>query len=426
MSAEVTTVLAEDANRQMLSSSPQQKTKTLQGNALKIFEPSRKKKLSSEAQRISGVLENLIRQVEIVTMLPVVLAHLDSLSSDMDKELSRTLREHRLLEERLESLDGLKQGSDGRQEGETGEARERERAQLERDIQSSMRNVLRLFRAYPDAALRAGVDMEVGVSENMQCLVGGLKRFHGLVLERLLTSQDEEQQRSLYIQEVSSRHGNNMDLIASLETEVAAAIKHRDTEISKKNDVIKKLNSSLHQMEKMSENFILRTQQDADKQSQSAVKTSEAKQTRMQHKIDQLNIQLSNLILENQKEEKVLRENNFKRETEIENWIQKYDTDMEEKQVELEEMEKAYEEEKEELRKLEEAYAVLEPEYSQVQEERQLAEEEMKEERRELKLKTSAAILIQAWWRGYCVRKAMKGMKGKSKKGKKGKGKKGK
>lgn len=92
--------------------------------------------------------------------------------------------------------------------------------------------------------------------------------------------------------------------------------------------------------------------------------------------------------------------------------------------MELEEIEKAYEEEKEELRRLEKAYAVLEVEYNQIQEERRLAEERRKEEQRNLELKTRAAILAQAWWRGYCVRKAMKG-KGKSKKGKKGKGKKG-
>uniref|UniRef100_UPI003AAC2B92 dynein regulatory complex protein 10 n=1 Tax=Centroberyx gerrardi TaxID=166262 RepID=UPI003AAC2B92 len=412
MSADVTAVL--------------QKAKTRE-DALKMLEPSRKKLPSLEAQRISGVLENCISQVEIVAMLPAVLTHLDSLSNGLDKELSGALREHRLLEERLESLDGLKQGSDGGQEGEPGEARERARAQLERDIKSSFRNVLRLFRAHPDTilALRAEVDMEAGVNESMQSLVGGLKKFHGFMLERLLTSSEEEQQQSVYMEEVSSRHAHNMELMASLEAEVAAAIKHRDAEISKKDDVIKKLKTSLHHMEKMSKDFILRTQQDTDKQSQSHVKTSEMKQTRMQQEIDQLNVQLSNLILENREAETVIREKNYKVETEIENLIQKYDADMEEKQVELEEMQKTYEEEEEELRKLEEAYAVLEVEYSQIQEERRLAEERREEEKRELELKTRAAILAQAWWRGYCTRKAMKG-KGKSKKGKKGKGKKGK
>lgn len=87
-----------------------------------------------------------------------------------------------------------------------------------------------------------------------------------------------------------------------------------------------------------------------------------------------------------------------------------------------------YEEEKEELRQLQEAYAVLEVEYSQIQEEHLLAEERMQEEERDLEFNTRAAVIIQAWWRGFRVRKSMKGKskKTKGKKGKKGKAKKGK
>ncbi|KAM3867772.1 dynein regulatory complex protein 10-like [Diretmus argenteus] len=404
-----------------MPSSPQQKAETWQEKALKILEHSRKT-LSVEEESILGVLQDFTRQVEIVAMLPVMLAQLDILSSRMDKNLYRTLREHQLLEERLESA--LKQGSDGIQ-GETGQAREREIAQLVMDIQSSIENVLRLFRAYPLVALRAG---EVGMSENMQCLVGGLKIFNGLVLERMLTSQAEEKQWSLYIQEESSCRANDKEQIASLEKKLAAATKHRDTTISICNDVIEKLKSAIHQTEKKSENVILRMQQDADEKWQSAVKTSEAGQTRMQHGIDQLNIQLSKRSVKDREERAVLRQPNDKLEKEMGIWMEEYDTEMEAMQVELEETEKAYEEVNEELRELKEAYAILEPEYRQGQEECQLAEEA----RKRLELETRATIVIQSWCRGYCVRKAMKAkamkakaMKAKAMKGKKRKGKKG-
>uniref|UniRef100_A0A667YUQ7 Dynein regulatory complex protein 10 n=1 Tax=Myripristis murdjan TaxID=586833 RepID=A0A667YUQ7_9TELE len=341
--------------------------------ALKILETSRKKLPSLEAQRFSGVLEDSISQVEIVAMLPAVLARLDTLSGSLDSDLSGALREHRLLEERLMSLDGP--GSDGGQEGESREARERVRAQLEKDIQSSVMDVLRLFRAHPDAVLvlRAEVDMEAGASKNVQPLIDGLKKFHDLMLEKLLTSPEEEQQLSAYMKEMSLRRDHNMKLMASLEAEVAAAKKKRDLEVSHHITFgIKTLKRSLYQMNKKAEDFISQMEQDADRQSQSISKTSEQKQIRMRQEIDQLNVQLNNLILENREAERVLRE----------------------------------------------------VEYNQIQEERWLAEERRKEEQRNLELKTRAAILAQAWWRGYCVRKAMKS-KGKSKKGKKGKGKKG-
>lgn len=91
-------------------------------------------------------------------------------------------------------------------------------------------------------------------------------------------------------------------------------------------------------------------------------------------------------------------------------------------QAKLEVNENAYEMEDNERKKFEKPFATLEMEYNQIQERRRLAEEKRQEEIRELELKTKAAILIQAWWRGYSVRKALKN-KAKSKKAKSDKGK---
>lgn len=92
-------------------------------------------------------------------------------------------------------------------------------------------------------------------------------------------------------------------------------------------------------------------------------------------------------------------------------------------QANLEQNEYKYELELEELHKVESRIAALEPEYDGVMKKRQLAEERRKELARLLKLKTRAALIAQAWWRGYCVRKALAG-KSKGKKDKKQKGKK--
>ncbi|XP_029618970.1 dynein regulatory complex protein 10 [Salmo trutta] len=424
MSAEVAIQPLEDVCTQMMCSSPQPspqpRAKVLREDLLKILDPSRKKLSSLETQRIAGVLEDCIARVETVAVLPAVLARLGGLSVGLGLELEGALQEHQHLGERLEGLG---------QKLVEGEAGERARAELERTIPSSLRNVLRLLRAHPAATRALRSEAEVGgqgVSEGVRGLVGGLQELQGVLLEKLLTSPAEERQRTRYMQEVSLRHGNNMELVATLEAEVAAAIKDRDAETSKKNEVIRKLKSSLHQMEKISEDFVLRTQQDADKQNQSDAKTSEGRRARMQQEANQLRVQLNNLISENREVETSLRKKKYKVETEIENWILKYDADMGEKQFELEDMTRLYDEEKEELRELEEAYAVLEQEFSQIQEERRLAEERREEEQKELEKKSRAATIIQAYWRGHRVRKAMRGKGKKGSKGKKGKGKKGK
>ncbi|KAJ0016055.1 hypothetical protein NQD34_014345 [Periophthalmus magnuspinnatus] len=109
-------------------------------------------------------------------------------------------------------------------------------------------------------------------------------------------------------------------------------------------------------------------------------------------------------------------------EGEIEYIIEEFDEKMEEMQADLEAKEAELHKIEEEQRSLEKLLTALEGEYNEIVAKRLLAEENMIEERRILQLKTKAAIMIQAWWRGYCIRKAMKNKA--KKKGKKGKGKK--
>ncbi|XP_045891517.1 dynein regulatory complex protein 10 [Micropterus dolomieu] len=387
--------------------------KTQSDDPLKDRGLSQKKQLSLEVQRISSILENCISQVEIAATLPAVLQS-NSASGVADQDLSRALQEHQMLEERLETLEHLKQESDGEQEGE---ARERAKVQLEKDIKNSVRNLLRTVRARPDAmGLRAELVMEVGESEYI--LIRELQKFHCHMVEKLPTIVDEELQLVLYKQ-VPSPPAFNLEHMVSVEEGLATAMKEVDAKISQKKDEIENLRGSLQTKNTPEAGMSLL----ADKQCQSLMKTSKLKQTSIKREIDQLNIQLNNMILENRQAEKVIQEKNEKVETEIEYLLQHFDTEIEETQATLELNEMDYEREEEELRKLEKPLSVLEVEYNQVMEKRRLAEKKRKEEMRELLLKTKAAIFAQAWWRGYSTRKALKN-KGKSKKAKKGKGKK--
>ncbi|KAL7834240.1 hypothetical protein SRHO_G00284870 [Serrasalmus rhombeus] len=380
--------------------------------SLKIIDPSRKKLVSPEPQRIVGVLDECIRKMELVALLPSELTHPESLSVSLGGKAVGSLTEHLRVVKERRAL--------------TVDTEEEERDAATKAVRNSLLNLLRLLMGCPTAG--AGLKGAGPITEDrrgVQELVAGLQELRAVVLERLLTTASEERERSRHIQEVSMRHRSNLEVVATLEKEVAAAIKDKDEEISKQNEAIRRLKGSLHQKEKTSEDFVARTQKEAQRQNESDQKTSEGKQTRLQQEANQLRVQLNNLITEHKEAELALRKKKYKLETEIENWIQKYDTDMGEKQTELEEMTVIYEEEKAELRELQEHYAVLELEYSQVMEERRIAQEKKEEEEREREVKSHAVVIIQAFWRGHCVRKVMKA-KVKSKKAKKGKGKKGK
>lgn len=186
-------------------------------------ELTQKKLLSPEAQRIAGILRNCISNAEIAAILPAVL-RLNSVSSVVDKELSRTLQEHQMLEERLETLEDLKQESDGEQEG-----RKSTTAQLEKDIKNSFRNLLRLLRARLDtiSAWKAELGMEVGTSE--KALIRELHKFHSHILEKLLTSQDKESQLAPSKQ-VSSSSDRDVEHIVSLQ-DFPADMKEVDSKV---------------------------------------------------------------------------------------------------------------------------------------------------------------------------------------------------
>lgn len=74
-----------------------------------------------------------------------------------------------------------------------------------------------------------------------------------------------------------------------------------------------------------------------------------------------------------------------------------------------------YEQEVEEVKKLEMLYSELDVDYRYILEKHRQVEEKKVKEEKELVLKTEAALLIQAWWRSFYVRKAIKGREKKAK-----------
>lgn len=54
--------------------------------------------------------------------------------------------------------------------------------------------------------------------------------------------------------------------------------------------------------------------------------------------IDYLKAQLEEDTVKHREEEAILRKKKFKVESEVENWIHKYDQDMEEKQIEIDDI----------------------------------------------------------------------------------------
>ncbi|KAI1900498.1 hypothetical protein AGOR_G00050550 [Albula goreensis] len=389
---------------------------TIGADSLKVMDLSEEKPTIQEIEATIKILEDCVWKIETVLFLPAILANSYNMSPGLEDGLVVMLQEHQQLKDQLATqyLRWLEvKGMEGN----------KLLSRLEQAFCGSLRNVLRRLRAHP--VLLKGLSIEEIVEESKK-LAESLKELQCLLMESSLTdpsAEKEERDKSRYMHELSLRHHNNMELVSTLKKEVAAATKDKDVEISKKNEIIRMLKSSLFHMEKTSKEFATRMLLDAENQNLSDRKTSEGRRTNMQQEISQLYSELNSLIIKNRELEMTLRRRKNKVDSETENWIQKYDADMSDKQVELEEVSGCCAQETAELRELEKHYAVLELEYSQIMEERKLAQEQKEKEEREKVIKDQNAVIIQAYWRGFKVRKAMKG-KNKGKKGKKGKGRK--
>lgn len=86
--------------------------------------------------------------------------------------------------------------------------------------------------------------------------------------------------------------------------------------------------------------------------------SSSGKKQKLSQELSQFRTQLSNMVNEHRDSEANLRRRKWKLETEVENWIHKYDSDMGERQMDFEEVDSVYTEERKQLVELEERFKV--------------------------------------------------------------------
>ncbi|MEE6517000.1 hypothetical protein FKM82_026885 [Ascaphus truei] len=284
-------------------------------DSMKMLEPGRKKLSTVETQRVVAVLDETIKNVELVSLFHHAADNLEIFSVIFGSELAGALREHQRLQVQLQlrrrsrvmALGEEDEGSP-REERNMAEAADvsRNLALLRQGIQSSVKNTLRLFLANPHASkvLRAEGHVRDSACEE---LIQVLLELRGFLFEMLLTSQLEQNERMLYLQVITLRDRKNRDTVAALEEELNAAILDRDKEISKKNNTIRQLKTSLSQLEKFSDDHVSRTKEEADKQQKSDLRASDGRCSKLQQELQLLRSQLNTSITENREIELALR-----------------------------------------------------------------------------------------------------------------------
>ncbi|NXE15206.1 DRC10 protein, partial [Lophotis ruficrista] len=384
---------------------------------MEMLDPCWLKPDSIETERILTVLDETMAKLELSCLIPCIINSLDRFADVLGPEITINLMEHQKLSNEMEQLLASSE------EADTTRAEERRGCLclLEQQLKCSVRNVLRLLLANP--SLCQALKHEAWVRESSaEAFIKAFEEFKNFMLERLLTSPMEEEEKVQFMEDISLQIKKNTEAITALQADLAAAVRTREEEIHKKDNVIKDLKTSMQELIKDCKASIQQTKTEGEKQQKEELRASQARCAMLQEDVQELGAQLNSLVLEHRASELALRKRKRRVETEIVNWIQKYDTDMGEKQAEYEEVHAAYTREKALLSLLTEKHTMLLQEYSQIEEERRIQQEKEEQALKELAAKTRAATQIQAFWRGYLVRSFFKSKRKKKKD--KGKGKK--
>ncbi|NWX53415.1 DRC10 protein, partial [Promerops cafer] len=374
---------------------------------MKVLDPRQLKPDSTETERILTVLDETIVKLEITRLIPQIIGSLERYARMLGPEITSSLLEHQKLSMEIQHL-------------LTSPGDEKTMRTVKKRLKCSLRNILRLFLANP--LLYHGLKYEVRVRESpADVFIKAFMEFRDFMLERLLTSPDEEKEKIQFMKDISLRVEKNTETISALREELAAVIQTRDEEVNKKDKTIKNLKSSMEGLAKDCKADIQQIMKEGEKQQKEDEEASQDMCARLKQDIQHLGVQFNALVLEHRASELVLRKEKCKAEKEIQKWVQKYDTDMTEKQTTYDEIQAVYNEEKDQLALLMEKHAVLLQEYNEIEEERRMLKEKEEEAAREEARRNDAATCIQAFWKGYFVRSIYKS---KLKKGKgKGKGK---
>lgn len=399
--------------------------------------PSKTKLTTIEAKRIMSVLDETIHKVELATLLSYVASNQEALEGMLGEDIVKAVREHEALcqilldnvnylqdEERwLQEEEEFEEGGWLRDHLFSVELQKPNLLPLMQQIRESTKNSLRLLLNNPQAASLLQMQTQ-GRSAEAQRFIDSLMELRGFLFEKLLTSPMEARDRAQFMQDISKRIRRNQEVTDALESELAVNIRNRDIEVEKENFVIQELKNHLHQLLKFSEKSLLHTKREAERQQKADFRASQARVAKMQQEVQLLRSQFHSLVMENWEAEQALRKKKYKVETEIENWIQKYDTDMGEKQDEYEELDVIHEEEKAQLEELKQRRDMLAEEFAQIWAEQEINSKKRMEAEQEMMRMVRAATLIQSVWKGYLVRSMLKSKKKKRSKTKdKGKGK---
>lgn len=258
---------------------------------LKVLDPVRKKLTSVEAQRVIAVVDDSIKRLELVSLLPYIIENLNRFSVILGSDLVQVLEEHdriqasyqkavskfSLEQRRTQSASPTTSNVSSRRSSEISQAASesqdgalRERVVLQGSrassasskhslsqkigrlsplqasddqavdlkvvyglsthMKHSVKNILRLFASNP-AAVNALKDLRNERSAEVNGMIDELVTLRAILFEKLLTTPSEEKERKQYLKQIVAREMKSSETGRKLQEELKRAVDDKENEV---------------------------------------------------------------------------------------------------------------------------------------------------------------------------------------------------
>jgi len=311
-----------------------------------------------EAQRVLAVIDHLIRDLDLAFLVPskVTASSTFDVSTLLSSDSLKSLRKQHELETSLLSILSRTGGNipDASQDSED-EPISQEWSLTAKALQKNVRDICREFRNDPELTSRMrAMNLAGSATESFsqfRALVMQLRTQVIISLSKSVEEQRAEQQAFIITEGREKRLGQEVKSstkeLTALLAEKAKTIKIRDDQILQYTSEMKDLESAkrmaTEQSKSVSENKVLVDQHNEAKAS--LLKVTKAKTE-----------EFDKLKTGNVEKEEAQRKRSFKRETDVETWVVKYDTDLGQLQADYNDAQSSYIAEKARMREIEDHF----------------------------------------------------------------------
>ncbi|XP_063624215.1 dynein regulatory complex protein 10-like [Cydia splendana] len=377
------------------------------------FDPSMEESLSPvdlealiQTERITKILDECVYKTKLAICLPNLVKDFQILSSilssqNMDdlvfifEQYDKPLLSNSFLN--MEALEEIKSGA----------------STLKNRLNPELGHLMYIMFSYPalkpkveEMVEKMKLDCQDGVMPPSLDYLVTLEQFRDLMVRQLSTTAAEELATKLKTKKLEAQ---NAKLIANIKEKCEALEAEKqafEAAMEEKRQKIKSLQDELEEIQTEASKDIKQKILDSERQMVLASRVHAVKNDMLQDEQAETTRVYKTLLATHVQEEKKLRARRLKVETQLLSWIKKYDLEMTDKQIELDDFQQKYDDEVRACRDLEEKLKIQNVEYIPLMAEREEEYHREMKEKMEKFLREHAARVIQSAWRKVLLNRA--------------------